>query len=685
MTVTSLKFPDLGGAPPLHWSLSATVAPSIFIRMKLKFSILALAAASLTSAQAANKYWDTTAGSGNGVGGTGTWTASGTTIFSNAATGDAALSAAATTDTDIFQGTAGTVTLSANMTAAAFTFNTTNYKITGNSSTTRTLTGSISLAGNTNLTIGNGETTDIAIGMGSVSGTTGSTLTINGAASSGALTRLNLSTGTTPTLSVPVTVTGTGFAGISGGASGAQVTGTVTGNGSRLNLGATSGNSIAFTQKIDNGTATVRIAAGSSGGAGVVTLSGTGNAWGITEMNNAASGILRMGAINALPTATTLTYGVTSGNGDSIIELAGKDTAIGQLTNGIQSGGILRNTSATAATLTLSGSDTLAAAFSGSIQDGTGGGALALVRSGTGTTTLGAANSYTGGTTISGGTLVLGTAADTLANTSTVTVSGGILSLGSNNDTVGAVTLSSGSITGTGTLTGSSYSLTDGGTISAKLGGAAALSKSGNGTATLSATNAYTGTTSITAGKLIVNGNISTSTLTTVSGTGTLGGSGMIGALTVSSGGTLAPGNSPGILFAGNTSLQATSTLGIEINGSTINTEYDQFNVTGTVSLAGLLAVSMTGYTPADNSLFFILANDSNDAISGTFSNAPTNGAVYNYDGQDFQISYFGNYAGAGAGTFTGGNDVVLMAIPEPTSALLGGLGMVALLRRRRC
>ena len=83
--------------------------------------------------------------------------------------------------------------------------------------------------------------------------------------------------------------------------------------------------------------------------------------------------------------------------------------------------------------------------------------------------------------------------------------------------------------------------------------------------------------------------------------------------------------------------------------------------------------------------MFFILANDSTDAITGTFSNAPINGGTYTLGGQQFQISYFGNQTSPSVGTFTGGNDVVLMAIPEPNiSALLGGFGMLALLRRRR-
>lgn len=217
-------------------------------------------------------------------------------------------------------------------------------------------------------------------------------------------------------------------------------------------------------------------------------------------------------------------------------------------------------------------------------------------------------------------------------------------------------------------------------------GSSAALNISTTTSVTISGnSNTYTGATNVNLGKLIVNGTITNSTLTTVNTGAILGGTGSLGSLTVASGGTVSPGNSPGILNAGNTSLLAGSTIAIEIGGDTISSQYDQLNVTGSTSLAGLLSVTMQGgYTPANNTLFFILANDLTDAITGTFSNAPSNGATYNFGGQDFQISYFGNYTGSGSGTFTGGNDVVLMAVPESSTALLGGFGALVLLRRRR-
>ncbi len=62
----------------------------------------------------------------------------------------------------------------------------------------------------------------------------------------------------------------------------------------------------------------------------------------------------------------------------------------------------------------------------------------------------------------------------------------------------------------------------------------------------------------------------------TVNNGGTLGGAGEVGNVTVTSGGTLAPGNSPEILDTGNLSLQSGATLDIELGGTTVGTQYDQ-------------------------------------------------------------------------------------------------------------
>eukprot|EP01034_Spumella_vulgaris_P019072 gene19072-24377_t len=73
-------------------------------------------------------------------------------------------------------------------------------------------------------------------------------------------------------------------------------------------------------------------------------------------------------------------------------------------------------------------------------------------------------------------------------------------------------------------------------------------------------------------------------------GTGTLGGSGTITAPSVTAGGIVAPGNSPGALtLTGDLTLLATATSRFEIGGLTAGTQYDTLNVSGTAALNGTL------------------------------------------------------------------------------------------------
>ncbi|QTN32380.1 autotransporter-associated beta strand repeat-containing protein [Akkermansiaceae bacterium] len=214
-----------------------------------------------------------------------------------------------------------------------------------------------------------------------------------------------------------------------------------------------------------------------------------------------------------------------------------------------------------------------------------------------------------------------------------------------------------------------------------KLAGNLALTKTGADTLTLTGTsNAYTGATDVSGGTLIVNGNITTSVQTTVASGATIGGSGSVGALTIQSGGFVAPGNSPGILNTGNY-IQA-GTYAAEISGLTAGTQHDQIITAGTVDITNGSLTTLFSGTYAVNDMVFLLLNDSTDAISGTYTGFAQGAVVSNYGGLDWQISYIADSAGS---TFTGGNDIALMAVPEPNvAALLGGLGALLLLHRRR-
>ena len=313
---------------------------------------------------------------------------------------------------------------------------------------------------------------------------------------------------------------------------------------------------------------------------------------------------------------------------------------------------------------------------------------LALNKTGAGTLNLSGANNYTSATTISGGTLSAGVAsvanvsgafgknsAVSLTNTAST-----VMNLAGFNTQIGSLT--GGGLTG-GNVTLGAATLTLGGDNTSPpayagiISGTGGLTKIGTGTQILSGTNSYNGTTLVTAGTLLINGSISTSV--TVQTGATLGGSGSVGALTINSGGTLAPGNSPGMITTGN--YIQNGTLSLELNGTVVGSGYDQVNVAGTVSLTGALAATV-GFTPANGTLFFIVNNDNADAVTGNFAGL-AQGAIVNFNGNNFQISYTAN--NIATPSFLGGNDVALMAVPEPNVAMLvGGFGVLALLRRRR-
>ena len=143
--------------------------------------------------------------------------------------------------------------------------------------------------------------------------------------------------------------------------------------------------------------------------------------------------------------------------------------------------------------------------------------------------------------------------------------------------------------------TGGVFNTTANTTVSGAIGGTGGLWKNGTGTLTLTGINSYTGNTNIEAGKLVVNGSLSSAVRILKSGS--FGGNAsIVGNLTNL--GTLAPGNSPGTTTIVGNYIEA-GTLDIEVWGLTANTQHDQVIVSGTATFqaGSTLKVTKTGGT----------------------------------------------------------------------------------------
>ena len=199
------------------------------------------------------------------------------------------------------------------------------------------------------------------------------------------------------------------------------------------------------------------------------------------------------------------------------------------------------------------------------------------------------------------------------------TISGGTAAIqfgGSGNTlTLGPGSVISGSVFGTGSdtfqLGGTGAATFDVSQIgpAAQYQGFGTFNKIGSSVWTLIGTSTFVGPVNVNAGTLLVNGNMSSASITTVNAGGTLGGNGTVGNTSIN-GGTLAPGSPAGSAFGplavhGNLSFAAASIYMIQIWSMNAGLT----NVSGTATLAGTVQVTSPTNSFRFNSPYTILTS----------------------------------------------------------------------------
>jgi hypothetical protein len=200
-------------------------------------------------------------------------------------------------------------------------------------------------------------------------------------------------------------------------------------------------------------------------------------------------------------------------------------------------------------------------------------------------------------------------------------------------------------------------------------------------------------TTVYSGGNLIVNG---TAGAVVVEANGLLGGSGTNnGVVTLKSGSFLTPGNSPGLLTASQSRWEAGSTYEWEIDSNASSavagTQWDLFSVTGALDLSALssgaqmnlVLKSLSGFNLTDSSnrswtiaqaaSFTGIATGVTD-LTSYFNITSTDFASGTFPSSSFQVV---------TGTEGSLRTLNLMAIPEPSTGSMFGLGLAGLVVTR--
>ena len=423
-------------------------------------------------------------------------------------------------------------------------------------------------------------------------------------------------------------------------------------------------------------------------GTGTIFLNAANSYTGATTIS---AGILEIGNQSALSTTSALTIS----NG-ATLDINGLSPTI----SSISGAGLI--TSSGLGNITLTFSNAAATTFSGIIQNGIAT-SLGITKLGTSSLTLSGANTYTGLTTVSAGTLIV-TNPSSLGTTASGTSVLSPATLQINGVTINGEPLSIAGVgSGTGALIGGSGTSVWGGdvamtaatsigataaiAINGIISGSFALTKLGTNTLTLSGVNTYAGSTTVSAGTLIVTNGSSLGTTAagtsvtsgamlqlngvsisgealTINGTGV----GSAGALSNVTGASSWTGS---IVLGSSSSIGATATL--TINGIISGATFGLTKVgTGILELNG--ANSYTGSTTISAGTLKLVAASAIITTSDVVMNPTTGNAYLDVYGASVTI---GSLASSGAGTSyvtsTGGGDITL-TISGTTPSIFAGI-----------
>lgn len=318
-------------------------------------------------------------------------------------------------------------------------------------------------------------------------------------------------------------------------------------------------------------------------------------------------------------------------------------------------------------------------------------GSASIVQRGTGTLTLAASNSHSGGITVHSGTLQL-SHANALGT--------GMLHVHSGAKAYTAEGFDISRVRGSGSLEGESvhahyyYSSANDFVSDISYTLYSRFVKSGTSSLTLNGQNYVERQVQLNAGKLIVNGSLSSGQVIETTPRFTIGGRGEVSDLLLVSQSRLAPGNSVGTFTAGNTTWAGSAVYEWEITDGlgAAGVGYDTFIVDGaltlmpTVSRGGPIIIKVTSLDEFGNPG---LASNFDDRLDYTFILTTAIGGIHSggipefiVDTSDFQNEFDGTWAAA-----VNMNSIELhyTAVPEPALvALIVALGAVLAVMRKR-